>query len=478
MESIWTKEVTLEKRPSLSGDIQTDVAVIGGGIAGLLTAHFLSQRGLDVVVLEKGQIASGQTKNTTAKITSQHGLCYGRLIKDFGVENALLYARSHEDAIRKYAEIIDDLGISCNFEIMPSYLYTALDMSVIEQEAAAAKKLGIDSCICTESTLPFKIKGALEFKSQAQFHPLKFIKHIAKKLKIYEDTTATEVKENTVITNRGNVRAKHIVVATHYPFINSPGYYFVRMHQSRSYVVSIAGAEPLDGMYYSAEGGYSFRSSGNNVLMGGGSHRTGENKEGGSYADLEKAAMRFYSDCSINARWSAQDCVPIDNVMYAGVYSSSTPNMYVATGFNKWGMTSSMVSAQIITDLITGEKNKYENLYSPNRFNIPASAENFLKDAGKSVKGLTKEFFSIPNSTVDSLPNSHGGIVESGGHKVGVYKDENGKAYIVSTKCTHLGCQLEWNPDEKSWDCPCHGSRFDIEGNPIDNPAMKPLERF
>ncbi len=478
MNSIWTKDIQIKEFFTLSGDISTDAVVIGGGIAGILCAHLLCSRGIDTVIIEKDRICGGQTKNTTAKITSQHGVCYGRLIKHFGVDAAALYAKSHEEAICRYKEIIRDLNINCDFEILPSYLYAVSDGKIIENEYEAAKKLGIYCRMTTHTSLPFETKNALEFENQAQFHPLKFLSNLTENLKIYENTTALEVRENAVITNRGNIKAKHIVVATHYPFINVPGYYFARMHQSRAYAVAASSAGNLGGMYYGADGGYSFRNSGDWLIIGGGEHRTGENKEGGQYAGLEAAAKRFYPDCTIAARWSAQDCVPIDECLYAGLYAPSTPDMYVITGFNKWGMTGAMVGATLICDLITKRGSEYEKLYSPSRFNVPASAEHFLTDATQSVKGLTKSAFFIPKTTIDNLPNSHGGVVDADGHKVGVYKDEKGKAYIVSTKCTHLGCQLEWNPDEKSWDCPCHGSRFDIEGNPIDNPAMKPLERI
>ena len=478
MNSIWTKDVKIQSFPELTGNIQADTVIIGGGIAGILCAHLLCSRGIDTVVIEKDRICGGQTKNTTAKITSQHGVCYGRLIKHFGVDAASLYAKSHEEAIRQYEEIIRDLNIDCDFEILPSYLYAVSDDKIIEDEFEAAKKLGIPCRTSCHTSLPFAVKNALEFKNQAQFHPLKFLGALTQNLKIYENTAALDVRDNTIITNHGNIKAKHIVVATHYPFINAPGYYFARMHQSRAYAVAITGGNTLDGMYYGADGGYSFRSSGDYLIIGGGEHRTGENKEGGRYSELEEAAKRFFPDCSIDAKWSAQDCVPIDEVLYAGLYSPSTPDMYVITGFNKWGMTGAMVGAGVVCDLITKRGSEYEKLYSPSRFNVPASAEHFLADAAESVKGLSKEFLGLPKTTIENLPNSHGGIVEAGGHKVGVYKDENGRAYIVSTRCTHLGCQLEWNPDEKSWDCPCHGSRFDIEGKPIDNPALKPLERM
>ena len=324
--------------------------------------------------------------------------------------------------------------------------------------------------------LPFRTRGAVLFPEQSQFHPLKFTQSISRNLTVYEHTAAQKVEENDCITSGGVIHARFIVIAAHYPFINMPGYYFVKMHQQRSYVIALENAAQLSGMYRDAnEQGYSFRNYGNMLLLGGGSHRTGENKEGGKYALLRNAGKNWFPQSAEKFAWSAQDCVTLDSVPYIGQYSIATPHMYVATGFNKWGMTGSMVSAMILTDLITDAKCEFANVFSPQRMDIAASAKTFFQNTAEVVEGLAKEVFNIPGEDLAKISNGEAGMVDYMGHKMGVYKTEEGEVHVVSTKCTHLGCQLEWNADEKSWDCPCHGSRFDYNGSLINNPAMRGL---
>lgn len=476
MSSIWRENIEIPKREPLNSDIETEVAVIGGGLAGILTAYFLQKQGKKVVVLEAKNIGSGQTENTTAKITGQHNLIYHSLIQDFGIEKAKQYAEANKKAISEYRRIIEEEQINCHFEDQSAYLYSTEESERLEQEAHAAKKLGIDASLTNETNLPFNVKCALKFNHQAQFHPLEFLKEIAKTLKIYEYTTAEDIEDYRITTEHGSVTAEYIVIATHYPYINVPGYYFMRMHQERSYVLALKNAKQVNGMYLSIDQeGYSFRNRDGVLIFGGGQHRTGENSAGDKYEKLRTAAKRFFPESIEIAHWSAQDCMTLDGVPYIGQFSSSTPNCYVATGFGKWGMTNSMISAMIISDSILKKENSFADVYSPQRFKFSASAKTLIEDGIQAVKGLMTELFTLPEDEINQLPNGHGGIVEFEGHKVGVYKDQQGKAYVVSTRCTHLGCQLEWNPDELSWDCPCHGSRFDYKGNLINNPAMKDL---
>lgn len=472
MDSIWTLSCQIPGRKSLDHDLETEVAIIGAGLAGILTAYKLKEKGIDSIVLEGGNIASGQTKNTTAKITSQHGYIYADLIKDFGFEKAGQFAHTNQKAISEYAGIIQAEKIDCDFETLPSYLYSTSDDEPLIKEDEAAKKLGIPSSFTTTVALPFPVKGAVCFEGQAQFNPLKFIKAISESMTIFENTQVITVEDNLIKTASNTVRAKHIVFATHYPFINMPGYYFLRLHQERSYVLALKNTQQLDGMYYSMDKkGYSLRNYKDLLLFGGESHRTGENSTGGRYNALRRAARQIYPQLQETKCWSAQDCITMDDVPYIGRYSAGTPNWYVATGFRKWGMTSSMVSAMIISDMIAGVENPDAEIYSPQRFNM-ASVPNVLKDTGQAVKGLVLKRVAVSKAVLDDLPKGHGGIVETEQGSAGVYKDEQGKTYTVSPTCTHLGCRLEWNPDEKSWDCPCHGSRFDYKGNLLDNPAQ------
>ncbi len=442
-ESTWSREVSIPKRSPLDENIKAEAAVVGAGMAGILTAWFLQQRGKDVVVLEADRIAGGQTKNTTAKITSQHGLIYTNLVKKCGWKQAKLYAEANENAIHLYEHIIRDRNIGCDFERCPSYLYSRIDGPSLEEEAKTAKKIGIDAFLTKETELPFPVEAAMGFSEQAKFHPLAFIRDISRELTIYEKTKVLTVQGHNIKTDRGTVTAESVIFATHYPFLIVPGLYFMRQHQERSYVVAVSGAEPMDGMYYSIDkGGYSFRSSGNLILLGGGSHRTGakiRGTNGGGYEELTERAQRFYPGSRIEAKWSAQDCMPHDGIPFIGKYSVLHPYWYVATGFKKWGMTSSMAAAKLISDEICGVDNPYKKLFSPQRFLVRASLPGFLKDIGVSARGLS----------------------------TGLFRPKR--------RCTHMGCACRWNPNENTWDCPCHGSRFCQDGELVDGPAQKPI---
>ena len=474
MRSIWSEGYCIQKRESLEQDIDVDVAVIGAGMAGLLIAFLLKQSGVDTVVIESDRIASKETLHTTAKITSQHRLIYYRLLDQFGEKKARQYARANQLAIKRYEQIIKEKGIECHFERKPAYVYSLYESELLKNETNAAKKLGIDASFTLDTDLPFPIKGAVKFSNQAQFHPILFLNRIAEELKIYEKTVAKKIKKNQIITDKGIITAKKIIVATHYPIRNIPGYYFVRMNQKRSYVIAVNHAPQLDGMYLDAdENGYSFRNEGDFLLFGGEGHKTGKKGDVDHYEKLLTAVKSFYKEAEEQYRWSAQDCMTLDGVPYIGKYSSALSDLYVATGFNKWGMTSSMVSAMILSDLMTGKKNEFSDVFSPQRFYVAASMKNLTQNVGQAVSGLFTEKFIKSDHAIEEVKENQGMIVKENGKKIGVYKDENGEIFAVSTKCPHLGCQLSWNQSEKTWDCPCHGSRFDYRGNLINNPAVR-----
>lgn len=477
MKSVWSDSCEIGERKRLVGNLSHDVVIIGAGMAGLLTAYKLKEKGVNPIILEANCIAGGQSKNTTAKITSQHDLIYAKLIKNFGLEKATQYAKANQDAIKNYAKIIKDKKIECDFEEKPAYVYTLENLKKIEDEVKAAQDVGIDAEFTIKTTLPFEVLGAAKFPAQAQFNNMLFLKEIAKDLDIYEHSLVTSIEDNVIITDNGKVKAKKIIVCSHYPFINAPGYYFLRMHQERSYVLALENAAELDGMYIGeADNGYSFRNYKNLLLFGGEGHRTGDKKEYSSYERLRARAKEFYPDAKEKYYWSAQDCMPQDEVPYIGYYAKNNEDLFVATGFNKWGMTSSMVAAEILSDKIVGKENDCEEVFSPSRFSIPASAKNFLVDTAKTVVNFTAEFLSFPREKLEHIERGQADIVEYKGEKVGVYINDEGEAFFVSTRCAHLGCQLEWNGDELTWDCPCHGSRFDIKGNVVDNPSIRGLE--
>lgn len=459
MESIWSKTVEIPKRAPLKQNITVDAAVIGAGMAGILTAYLLKKSGISVAVLEADRIAGGQTKNTTAKITSQHGLTYHKLLRQYGERRARLYARAHEAAILEYETIIRENKIDCHFERLPAYLYTVNpdNRGILIKEAEAAAWLGLPARFQETVNLPMETAGAVCFERQAQFHPLEFIREISKNLTIYEQTRVLSVNGNRIWTDRDvEVKAQHIIFAAHYPFVNVPGFYFARQHQERSYVVAYKNAAKLDGIYYSIdEGGLSFRNYENLLFVGGGAHRTGENKGGGKYRELRNQVEGLFPEAKETACWSAQDCMPHDGLPFIGKYSMLRENWYVATGFQKWGMTSSMVAAMMIRDAVCGVENPYEKLFSPQRIHPLAAAKSTVIDVGKSVAGLTRGLFL------------GSGRKRSPGDK--------NRFDGTPSRCPHMGCGLRWNPDEESWDCPCHGSRFDCHGNLKDDPAQTSL---
>lgn len=474
MESIWCKDIELKERKPLPGNTSADIVVIGAGMAGILTAYLLKQQGKNVIILEADRIAGGQTKNTTAKITSQHGLIYDKLIRKYGRKKARLYARANEEAIQKFQQIVEQNHIDCDFQRIPAFLYSTQEEELLRKEAEAAARLGLPVSFQESSSLPFSTVGAVRFENQAQFHPLKFIQGIAEHLVIYENTMVYSVRGHKIYTNRGLVTAERIVFATHYPFLIIPGFYFIRQHQERSYIVAFSGAGKLEGVYYSIdEQGLSLRTEQDLLLVGAGGHRTGKNEAGGKYEYIRKQAERYFPEGREVAHWSAQDCVTHDMLPLIGAYSIFRPYWYVATGFQKWGMTLSMVSAMIICNEICGIPHPYGKLFTPWRCHPLVSAPKLAVDLGTSIKGLLAGYHLFSCDREEDLEYGHGGIVRKGFRRYGCYRDEQGKFHRISLRCPHMGCELLWNPDEKSWDCPCHGSRFDYDGRLIDNPARE-----
>lgn len=477
MESIWSQTCQIQERPPLPGDTDTEVAVIGAGMAGVLIASALQEAGGRVVVLEANRIASGQTRNTTAKITSQHGLIYQNLTQTLGEDRARQYAMANEEAIREYRRIIAENGVDCDFEEQSAYVYGD-NADTLRAEAECAASLGLPASFTEKTALPFPAAGAVRFDNQAQFHPLKFLNAVAEPLTIYEHTRVQEAEDHRLVTERGTVTADKIVFACRFPFVNFPGLYFARMHQERSYVLALENAALMDGMWIFADGSenpYSFRTWNNLLLLGGGGHRCGENSAGGRYDELRQRARAWFPQSREAAHWSAQDCMTADGVPYIGTYAPSRPDWYAATGFQKWGMTTSMVSAMLLRDLICGRENPYAEAFDPGRFDTD-TIPGIMEEGGQAVKGLARRFFRLPAETAGKLAPGQGGVVLLDGEKLGVYRDVDGTLHPVDIRCPHLGCQLEWNPDEKSWDCPCHGSRFDRFGKLLSGPAQTDLD--
>lgn len=432
MDSVWVQTASKPSFSALNGDIKTDVLIIGGGIVGILCAQKLKEAGVDYVLVEANKICGGITKNTTAKITSQHRFIYHDLIKKFGAEKAKLYLQANQSAVNEYSELCKN--IDCDFEEKPSFVYSIEGKRIIERELSALENIGFSANFVSTTSLPFSTAGAIKFDGQAQFNPLKFAYAISKDLKIFEDTKVLEFLGDKIKTDKGEIKAKKIIVATHFPIFNKHGLYFMKMFQHRSYVLALKNAPDMGGTYVDAdEKGLSFRNYKDLLLLGGGSHRTGES--GGNWLELTKFKDKYFKNAKVTDKWATQDCITLDGIPYIGQYSKNTPDLYVATGFNKWGMSFAMVAADLLKDLILNKKNVYTEVFSPSRTMLrPQLAVN-----------LSKTMFNLITPTVP--------------------------------RCPHLGCALKYNAQEKSWDCPCHGSRFTEDKKLIDNPATGNIKK-
>ena len=475
--SLWEKTVSLPAREALHGDIHTQVAILGAGMTGCLLGYRLKELGVDCVLLEAGTVGSGQTGHTTAKVTAQHGMLT-KLVQKVGMERARLYVAANQLAGKEYAALAARLDRDVGYRQCPSYLYAQPGGTMLRQEANLEADLGLPAVFTTDTDLPFPIQGAVRLDSQAVFHPLAFLQAITGGLPIYEHTQAVRVRGHRIWTPHGTVTAKQIVFACHYPFRNVPGFYFLKLHQARDYVLGLENAAPLSGSYYGVDqGDLSLRPAEGLVLAGGCGHRSGHNAEGRRYEILAHRAAVYFPRSRVVVRWSAQDCMTPDGLPYVGPYSVFRPDWYVATGFNQWGMTNAMAAAMILSDLLCGKENGFAAAFSPRRFDA-ASVHGVLAQTVVAAKNLGRQWFLRPREKAERLIPGHGGVVQQGGRKVGACKDQDGTVQTIRTRCPHMGCQLEWNPDEQTWDCPCHGSRFRPDGTRINGPAQSDAERM
>lgn len=514
--SLWIDCKKQKRYPMLEENKQVDICIIGAGLTGITLAYYLVKAGKSVTILEKNEICSHTSGNTTAKITSQHGLIYNYLLQSVGKKEAKQYLDSNEQAINNIKQIVQDEKIDCDFEKQDAYIFTQKqdEIQKLKKEKEALEYLDLDceflekiplSTKCNDESnkeqvnenkisIKKKILGAIRFKNQAQFNPVLYAEGLSNTItknggEIYENSKVIDIKKESenykVITEKGELKCKVLVIASHYPIVNSPGFYFMKMYQETSYLIAIETKEKLfEGMYISSEDPtISFRvakyKNKDVLLVGGMKHKTGAkiNLEN-SYEILEKVAKQLYPDAKVIFRWNTEDCISLDKIPYIGEFSNLWPNVYVATGYKKWGMTTSNVAANIIRDKILGKKNLYEDVYKSTRLKPVKNYEelgNMIKEVSYSgvINKLKKE-----ENTMEDVKRGEGKIIEIDGKKVGAYRDNEGKVYAVKPYCTHLGCELSWNDLDNTWDCPCHGSKFDYTGKNIYDPAIKDLERL
>jgi glycine/D-amino acid oxidase-like deaminating enzyme/nitrite reductase/ring-hydroxylating ferredoxin subunit len=492
--SYWIASAGKTSYPALDREIHVDVAVLGGGMAGLMAALFLKRDGARVAVLEAGRVAEGVTAYTTAKVSSLHGLRYQSVASSFGEDGARAYGQANEAAIERVAGLVEELGIDCDWRRKPAYTYAEDDggRARVQDEVQAAVRAGLKASFTTVTDLPWQVTGAIRVEDQAEFHPRKFLVAIAEQIPgdgshVFENTQATDVKDGEparVETEQGRiVVADHVIVATHFPFLDRGGY-FARMHAERSYALGLyVNGDAPQGMYLSTESpSHTVRSHpterGELVIAGGESHKVGQSGEDTAerVARLERWARERFDVAEIAYHWSTQDNMPVDGVPYVGKYMPGAKRIWVATGFMKWGLTNGVAAAEILTDLIAGRDNPWAATFDSNRFKPAAAATEFLKEnVNVGWRFVRDKVGGADFGSVDELEPGQGGLVRDGAGKVAAYRDEGGTLHVLSANCTHMGCTVKWNTAERSWDCPCHGSRFHFDGTVLQGPALDGL---
>jgi glycine/D-amino acid oxidase-like deaminating enzyme/nitrite reductase/ring-hydroxylating ferredoxin subunit len=492
--SHWVRTSSQRPYPALDRDLSCEVAVIGAGIAGLSTALELKRRGAQVVVLEARRVGAGATGYTTAKLSSLHGLTYGEMTRTHGEEVAHAYGAANEWGLRRVAETIGEFGIDCELRRKPNYTYTLEPGGAgrIEQEVAAATRLGLPASLATElPELPFEVAAAVRFEEQAEFHPLQYLGGVAEQLdrdgpSLFERSRVTKVRSHSgawrLQTSEGRVDAEQVVVATHMPILDR-GLYFARAHPERSYVLlaEIDGEVP-QGMYLSDESpAHSLRSvprpgGGEYLMVGGESHKTGQSDAAERYTALEDWARSRFPVRSIEARWATQDVMPADGLPYVGRLAPLWERLWTASGFRKWGLAMGTASGRMLADLIEGAPNEWAFAFRPERIDARGGLRSLAQENANvatrfALDRLTKR------AKRERLAPGEGAVVGDGLAQRAVYRDASGELHELSARCTHLGCIVNFNRAERTWDCPCHGSRFALDGEVIEGPAVSPLPR-
>lgn len=494
-ESIWYDYKNYNASyTKLNRNITTEVCIVGGGITGISIAYELMKKNIPFILLEKDTIADKVTSKSSAKVTSQHGLIYHEIAKKYGLHHAKLYLEANEKAIKNIEKIVEEENINCDFREEAHYIYTQDKnrTSAIQDEYITLKKLDQKHIeLVKKLPIPLECVLALKVDKQACFNPrnytLGLAKILSKKRKcLYEHVTINQIKKEKnhylIFTDKAQVTAKRVILATHYPIKDIPGFYFFKMYQDTSYVIAVdIEKQDYTGMYIRVEEPiFSLRAIKKKertiLLAGGNGHKTGDVNIENRYQFLESYVKKMYPNSKVLKRWNTQDCISLDNIPYIGEFSTYFPNFYVATGFNKWGMTTSNIAAHIIVDKILKRKNPYEEVFKATRYHAFKNIPKVYHMLNQTTRSLLFYKLKIKKDLIDTLPNNTGKIMKVEGKKVGVYKDEKGKVYTIFPYCSHLKCLLTFNALDKTWDCPCHGSRFDIYGNVLNSPASKALK--
>ncbi len=494
--SFWIETTPETDYPSLTGEVAVDVAVVGAGITGVTAAALLKREGKTVALLDSRRIVQGATGYTTAKVTVGHGAVYSKIRKAIGEEGVRVYAESNQAALDRIAQFVHEDGIDCDFERRSNYVYAESEDEVaqLRQEAEVERKAGLPVELVDDTPLPYSVSAALRLDDQAQFHPRKYLLALAATIPgdgshVFENSVVHDVEGGEpceVRTDQGTVRAKDVVLATHLPILDR-GLFFAKAYPHRSYAVAapLGQAPDPDGMYInSGTPTRSIRTLRDNgrvfIQVGGNGHKTGEEDETPArYDQLEQFLRRHWPDAGeVRYRWSTQDYMPHDHVPYIGRLTRRSEHVYTATGYQKWGMTNGTVAAMIFSDTILGRSNPWAELYDANRLVRRAGLSSFLKEnMSAGVHFVVDRLSRADRAAVDELKPGDGALIRIRGRKTAVHRDDGGTLHALSPVCTHLYCLVDWNPAERSWDCPCHGSRYAGDGRVIQGPATKDLKR-
>ena len=469
--SVWQGE--RKEYPALQEDIGREIAVIGGGIAGFLTAFRLAEAGRQVVLIEADRLFSGTTGKTTAKITCNQGGVYADLSRRYGRRAATLYYRSQREGMERFAELVSRYRIDCDWEEADSYLFFERESERLRETCRILREAGAE-CEYVQGPKAMRAKCALKMGKQYLFDPLRFLTALPVNFEVYEHTRAVKIDaENKIVfTDRACIEAQTIVVATHFPIVNTHGWYFLKLRQSLSYTLATEGRY-VDAMYLEDQkDGLSVRPYRGGTLIGGEDHRSGRAGVGAHFERLEARAAELFGPIKVIHRWCAEDVMTFDGMPMAGIYARGLKGVYVTTGFHKWGMTNSMVCAELIADLIDGRENAYAGLFSPGR-RMVGCLWDFLSNALVNVAGVSMGYLRIPFKGAADVPRGCGMVVWYEGKRRAVYRGEDDVLYVLESRCPHMGCELKWNGDTHTWDCPCHGSRFDIYGNILSEPTTR-----
>jgi glycine/D-amino acid oxidase-like deaminating enzyme/nitrite reductase/ring-hydroxylating ferredoxin subunit len=491
-QSLWLNPMPTTAYPSLSGDVEVDVAVIGGGIAGVTTALMLRRDGARVAVLEAGRVGAGVTGCTTAKVSALQGTVYSAIARRHRAPVVAVYAEASMAGVEEVARLVAEEGIDCDLERRPAYTYAATpdERPTVKREADTASRAGLPVEMVDSAGLPFQVYGAVRLADQLQLHPVKYTQGLAAAVArdgsyVFENSRVVDVREGSpcvVRTREGTVRAADVVVATHYPILDRGGY-FARLDAQRSYCLAArlsATDAPPEVMAISAGSPTrSVRAFGEYLIVGGEGHAVGsDDARPERFQRLEDFARGYWDVTDITHRWSAQDPSSYDELPMIGAYRPGSRHLWVTTGYMKWGFATATFGASILADQIAGRPNPWAATFSPTRVS-PRSLPEVGRLGGKFTAALVGDRLRPPKTwrTEDVAPGE-ARVVGAGLGRKGVYRDGDGTVHAVSVRCTHLGCLLHFNAAETSWDCPCHGSRFDVDGAVLEGPAVKPLRKY